>query len=87
LQDPDVAKKLGITTRQKERIEEVQTESRERIRSQMESLFQSGDREQIREKMTEFRKEADGRVLAVLTAGQKKTFGQLKGEPLTGEEQ
>ena len=82
LQDPEVSKKLGITTRQKEQIEKVQNESRESIRSQMESLFQSGDREQIREKMTKFRKEADGKVLAVLTAGQKKTFEQMKGEPL-----
>jgi hypothetical protein len=82
LQDPEVSKKLGITTRQKERIEEVQTESRDKIRSQMESLFQSGDREQIREKMTEFRKESDNKVLAILTTGQKKTFEQMKGEPL-----
>jgi len=82
LQDPEVSKKLGITTRQKEQIEKVQNESRESIRSQMESLFQSGDREQIREKMTEFRKESDNKVLAILTASQKKTFEQMKGEPL-----
>jgi CO dehydrogenase nickel-insertion accessory protein CooC1 len=82
LQDPDVVRKLGITARQKEQIEKVQTEARERNRSQMESLSQSGDREQIRETMTRLRKESDDKVLAVLTAAQKATFAQMKGEPL-----
>lgn len=82
LQDPDVVRKLGITTRQLEQIEKVQTEARERNRSQMESLSQSGDREQIRERMTKLRKESDDKVLAVLTAAQRTKFAQMKGEPL-----
>ena len=48
----------------------------------MESLSQSGDREQIRERMTKLRKESDDKVLAVLTAAQKTKFAQMKGKPL-----
>lgn len=46
-----------------------------------EELFQGGNREGIREKMQEMRKEAEGKVLAVLTGDQKKKFEEMKGEP------
>jgi hypothetical protein len=81
LQELDVAKQLGITARQSEQIQKLQTESSEQIRAQMQALSPSDDRDQLREKMLKLRKAADEKVLAVLSAVQKKKFEQMKGEP------
>jgi len=80
LTDPEVAKELKITDAQKKKLEEVSTANRESMGTRMRELFQGGNREGIREKMQEMRKEADGKVLAVLTGEQKKKFEEMKGE-------
>jgi uncharacterized membrane protein YgcG len=82
LQEPDVAKQLGITARQSEQIQKVQSESSDQIRAQMQARSPSDDRDQLREKMLTLRKAADEKVLAVLSVVQKKEFEQMKGEPL-----
>lgn len=75
LNDPEVAKELGITEEQKQKIAQVRQEAMNQGRE----LFTSGQREQIREKMEALRKETDEKVLAVLTADQKEKFEKMKG--------
>jgi len=80
LTDPEVAKELKITDAQKKKLADVNQKNMETMRSKMQELFQGGNREGIREKRQEMRKEADGKVLAVLTGEQKKKFEVMKGE-------
>lgn len=77
LSDPKVVEKLKITSAQKEEMEKIQEETRASFRE----LFSSGDRTQIREKMTEAREQEQGKVMGVLSAEQKAEFEKLKGEP------
>ncbi len=80
LSDAEVAEELKITGAQKKKLEDVNQKNMETMRSKMQELFQGGNREGIREKMQEMRKEAEGKVLTVLTGDQKKKFEELKGE-------
>lgn len=81
LSDDEVAKELKITDAQKKKLEDVNQKNMETMRSKMEELRQGGSREGFFEKYQEMRKEAEGKVLAVLTGDQKKKFEEMKGEP------
>lgn len=81
LTDPEVAEELKLTDAQKKKLDEVNQKNMETMRTKMRELFQGGNRDGIREKMQEMRKEAEAKVLAVLTADQKKQFDEMKGEP------
>ncbi|MCU0977735.1 MAG: hypothetical protein MUF25_01055 [Pirellulaceae bacterium] len=88
LADPKVAAKLSLTEDQKKKLEAAQTANMESMRTQMQQLFQGGNRDQqsregMREKMEQLRKDADAKVLAVLTADQKAAFEKLKGAAFT----
>lgn len=76
LQDSQVAEALKITDKQKQEMAEVQQSGQSGLRE----LFQGGDREQIREKMAEFQKEQEEKLLNCLTAQQKAEFVKMKGE-------
>jgi hypothetical protein len=77
LRDPEVIKELNITKKQQEEMQEVQEKAGGKFRE----LFQSGDRENMREKFTELRKEIEKDVLGCLKSSQKKEFEKMKGEP------
>ena len=87
-----VQKELKITAEQKTKFEGVQKETQEKgqeLFSGIRELFQGGDREkaqaamqEIREKMTAMQKEANDKILGVLTDSQKKKFKEMKGKPL-----
>lgn len=86
LSDPKVAAELKISDEQKKKLEEVNNANMETMRKQMQELFQGGGRnqseearEQMRTKMQEMRKQAEEKVLAVLTADQKAQFAKMKG--------
>ncbi len=81
LQDPAVAKKLGITEQQQEEIRQANQDANSSMREQMQALRDSSDREQARAKMAELRSKAGEKVLAVLSAEQRKNFDEMKGEP------
>jgi len=81
LSDPKVAAELKITDEQKKKLEEANTANMEAMRSAFQGGNRDQNREQMREKMQELRKQAEGRVLAVLTADQKAQFAKMKGEP------
>ena len=85
LNDSDVAKLLKITPEQKEKIEKTQQANREEMRAKRRELFQdggfgSGNFQEMREKRTALRTEADKKVLAELTPEQQKQFEAMKGE-------
>lgn len=82
LQDDDIAAELGITEAQKSKMAEVQASIREEMGAQMRELFQGGgEREAIQAKMQELRRNAEAKVLAVLTPEQQKKFEEMKGKP------
>jgi hypothetical protein len=86
LQDEEVAAKLKITADQKAKMQKVMEESGQKMREEMQAMFQNRDRENVdrdamREKMTELREKIEKDVMAVLTSAQKKQFEEMKGEP------
>ncbi|GAB6167424.1 hypothetical protein JCM19992_34240 [Thermostilla marina] len=85
LNDPEVAKKLNITDAQKEKIQKVQEQAREKMREAFQGMRggdgQRPDPEAMRERFTKLREQIEKDVLAVLTSEQKKKFEELKGEP------
>ncbi|MCA9142926.1 MAG: hypothetical protein KDB05_09075 [Planctomycetales bacterium] len=77
----EVAKELGLSDKVKADVEAEIQASGEKMRSEMQALFQGGNREGLREKMEELRKGIEGNVLAKLTQSQRDKFAEMKGEP------
>lgn len=75
LDDPEVAKELGLTEEQKQKFAQIREEAMNKGRE----LFTAGQREQMREKLAALRRETDEKLLAVLTAEQKEKFEKMKG--------
>ncbi|MFP6753309.1 MAG: hypothetical protein VB855_16630 [Pirellulaceae bacterium] len=75
-----IAKELKITAEQKEKMQKVQTDSREKMQAQIREIFQSGDREKIREVFTQMQQQSEKDILAVLTESQKTQFTAMKGK-------
>lgn len=89
LEDTEVAKALGITDAQKEKLAAVREEAMQAMRGSMEDfrglrdLPEDQRREkmnQMREKMQKARQEVEAKVLGVLSDEQKKTFEEIKGK-------
>ncbi|MCD0457944.1 hypothetical protein LOC72_00555 [Roseiconus lacunae] len=76
-----VAKALSLSEADQKKIEETMQKGREEMMGNMREMFQSGDREGVREKMEAARKELEEKVLNELTSDQKKKFDALKGKP------
>jgi hypothetical protein len=81
LLQPAIAEQLGISDEQMGQIRQANREAMQELMSQMRDLFQSGDREQATAKMAELRKQADEKVMALLTGEQREKLDQIKGEP------
>lgn len=81
LMNPDTATKLNLTTEQTEKLKSEMQTFGESARERMGDVFRGGDREAMRTKMEEFRKELEGKLLAVLDDTQKSEFEKLKGKP------
>jgi hypothetical protein len=84
----DVAKELGVTPDQKNKIQEVQRTSMESMREAMMAARESGDmdREQMQAMMEKSRKETDAKILAVLTDAQRSKWTAMQGKPFKFEE-
>ncbi len=76
LMDDKVAAKLELGSKKAE----IAT-AMGKMGEEMRAIFQSGDRENMREKMTELREKSDAEVLGLLSADQKKAFESMKGDP------
>jgi hypothetical protein len=83
LQDEEIAKELGISDAQKAKLAEVRQANDEASRSQGREAFAIADEAARAAKFAEIRKEADGKLLAVLTPDQQKKFEAMKGKPFT----
>lgn len=81
LQNPEVAGELKVTKKQQDEMREVQEELREKNRDKMREIFQSGDRDKIREQFAEMQKKTEKEVLGCLTSSQRKQFEKMKGKP------
>ena len=80
LTDEKVAEKLKITADQKQKLEDIQRQTREK----MGAIFQGGgDREANMKKFTELREESSKQALAVLSDEQRGQFEKLQGEKVT----
>jgi hypothetical protein len=79
LTDSAVAKKLGITDEQAAKVKTILADSQ----SEMRDLFQSAgdDRQAAMAKVQTLRKETNAKVMALMTADQKKTWKEMTGEP------
>ena len=75
LTDDKVVAKLKLGSK-KAKIEAAM----QKLGEEMRAIFQSGDRENMREKMTELREKADKEVVGLLSADQKKAFESMKGD-------
>ena len=80
LANKEIAEKIGVSEDQIEKMKKAVEESASSMRDKMREMFQSGDMENIREKMTELRAEMENTALAQLSEAQKKSFEKLKGE-------
>ncbi len=84
LADPQVSAALGLTDEQKNRLGEIQTASREEMRS----VFQAadgGDRQEMRKKFQEVRAATNEKLMGLLTPQQQTKWKEMTGKPFTGE--
>lgn len=80
LSNPEIAKELGISDEQKTKLDAVRQESLTAMRE----AFQGGGPPD-REEMQKLRKEADDKVLAVLSADQRSKLEKMKGKKVDFE--
>lgn len=79
LMNPEIASKLKITDDQREQLREVAGGMREG----MAKLQEAGDDQETRNKVwTQVRKEQETKLMEVLTADQKKAWGDMIGAPI-----
>jgi Spy/CpxP family protein refolding chaperone len=83
LADAAVAAKLSLTADQKQKLEAAMTANQEAMRQAFQGGGRDQDREQMRTRFQELRKNADEKVLAVLTTAQKADFEKMKGPAFT----
>jgi Spy/CpxP family protein refolding chaperone len=76
---PDVQKKITLTDDQKDKIKGINDDAQAQRREIMQG-FQD-DREGTMKKLADFNKELLGKVTALLTDDQKKTWKEMTGEP------
>ncbi|MEM0924415.1 MAG: hypothetical protein AAGJ83_00120 [Planctomycetota bacterium] len=81
LMNARVAKELNLSASQKEELTETARSIQEDVREKMREMFQGGGGGDFREKAEEMRKEAEQKILGVLTSDQKTSFEKMKGEP------
>ena len=79
--DPTVAKELGITDEQKQKLEEARREIGESMRDSFRELRDLSGEERDK-KAEELRAEANKKLLAVLNPDQQAKLESLKGEPV-----
>lgn len=75
LDDPEVARELGITDEQKQKFAQIREEAMNKGRE----LFGAGQAGNMRERFQRLRQETEEQILAVLTADQKEKFEKMKG--------
>ncbi len=87
LMRPVVAETVGLTDEQKEKLQQIASDTREKMRGIFEEM-RGGDRErrgerggEVREKMQQIRQEGEKEAMAILKPEQKQKLGEMMGEP------
>jgi Spy/CpxP family protein refolding chaperone len=82
LTDPEVAKELGLTAEQKQKVKEIQDETAKETAK----LRDAGlDRQEAAKKRQEITKSSNEKLTGILTADQKTKWKEMTGEPFKGE--
>jgi len=81
LADPKIQDALKLTDEQRNNLKTIQEDIRREQKEMFAGGRTGGDFKGIAEKMENFRKESQQKVLGVLTADQKKSWRQMTGEP------
>jgi Spy/CpxP family protein refolding chaperone len=84
LATPKVAKELGLTDDQLQKLRDISAD----VRTQMRDLFQGGgggNREEAQKKIADLNKATTEKAMGVLTADQKTKWKEMTGEPFKGE--
>ena len=79
---PSTITGLKITVEQRKRFMEVVQEMQKKIEPLMKEAQSGGDREEIRPKVIQIRKDHEGKLEALLTDAQKKQWKEMLGKPL-----
>jgi Spy/CpxP family protein refolding chaperone len=79
LNNEEVAAALKISDDQKKQLATASEENRAKMRDAFQAGGQGGNREEAARKIAELRTEADAKILAILTADQKKQLDEMKG--------
>ena len=82
LGNPEIAKELEITDKQRHNFVEVAQEIQKKIEPLMKDAQKGGKPEEIRPKVMKIRKEQEDRIEALLSDAQKKRWKELLGNPL-----
>lgn len=77
----EVADKLGLSDSQREKVNAILEEQRATMRDMFQGGGGGGDRQAMMETMQKLREETNAKLLAVLTAEQKKTWEAMLGKP------
>ena len=86
--DPEVAKKLGLTTAQKEKIQKLQEANRGAMRNMFQSAQSKGDSKNATPPRADFskidamRKKEETQMMGILTAAQKTTWSAMIGKKI-----
>ncbi len=87
LEDEEVREQLQMSDDQIAKLAETRQSVQTTMRERMQELFQSGDRDAMREAFGKIRAEMEEQLFGVLTDEQKSKFQEMKGEPFKMPEQ
>ena len=85
LQNPEIQKTLKITAEQKEKFTEIRKSSQQKLTKIRQDLRANGGRidfKKFREKIQEFAKDQEKKILEVLTKEQSEQFAKMKGKKI-----
>ena len=85
LGDPQVQKEIGLSSSQVDQLKKIRSDQDGKMREGLRDMWQSGKREDMREKMMEMRKGIESSMLEVLDTNQKEKFESMKGKPFDFE--
>lgn len=81
LEDPQIAKRLGLTSQQTSSLTSVRTEMAQKLSSGV----ANSDLKVARDRLAAMRREREEKLLAILNSNQRKQFEAIQGEPFDFE--
>ena len=78
----ETGKELGITDEQRKQFMSVGQELQKKVQPLVQEAQSGASPEEIRPKLMKLRKEQEAKIVALLTAAQKKQWQEMLGKPL-----